>query len=77
MPVAGKQANAWGLFDMHGNAAEWVADFPVDFPGRRIYRSGMWTAEPERCRSAATRSVDPDNGPHLRATGFRVLCEIR
>ena len=25
-PVAGRRANAWGLFDMQGNAAEWVMD---------------------------------------------------
>jgi len=64
-PVGSFPANAWGLFDMHGNVWEWCADWfgpypegelkdPQGFIGgeARVLRGGSWSFNPRFCRSA-------------------------
>ncbi len=35
-PVAQKQPNAWGLYDMYGDVAQWCGDSPLTYPGGAV-----------------------------------------
>jgi formylglycine-generating enzyme required for sulfatase activity/mono/diheme cytochrome c family protein len=70
--VGKKKPNPWGLYDMHGNVAEWVLDaYVADYskvgdlpyvPGVEEYphvaRGGSWDDDAELLRSAARRASD-------------------
>jgi formylglycine-generating enzyme required for sulfatase activity len=84
--VARYQPNAWGLYDMHGNAAEWTRSTYRPYPyreddgrneenpdSRKVIRGGSFYDRPPRCRSAFRLSYPAWQRVHN--VGFRVIAE--
>ena len=89
-PAGALRANAYGLYDMIGNVAEWVEDCYTDsYLGRprdgrpwvwaggctrRVLRGGSWATPAERARSAYRDSAE--TGTRADYIGFRVALDL-
>jgi formylglycine-generating enzyme required for sulfatase activity len=86
-PVRNKRANAWGIYDMHGNAWEWVWDWAGPYPTgpvtdpigpstgtQRQSRGGSYFSAALYCRSAERDPGAPESV--YNDTGLRLARSI-
>ncbi len=85
LKVGSFEPNAFGLFDVHGNVAEWTADrfrsrhpggrlvdpLPISGSGRIAVRGGSWEDSAVRARSASRIGIQPEI--ESNAIGFRLV----
>jgi formylglycine-generating enzyme required for sulfatase activity len=82
--VAKYQPNPWGLFDMHGNVAEWTLSSCRPYPyadndgrnapddaGKKVVRGGSWFDRPYR--ATASYRLAYDQWQPVYNVGFRVV----
>jgi formylglycine-generating enzyme required for sulfatase activity len=86
--IGSYQPNAWGLRDMHGNAAEWTRTAYRPYPykpddgrddpaseGLKVVRGGSWRDRPQRCRAAFRLAYRP--WQKVYNVTFRVVGEAK
>ena len=87
-PVGLKQPNAWGLFDMLGNVAEWCEDRYDFYPAYRVtaptgpesgkdrvLRGGSWDSDLPGCRSSSRAISLSGYAQNDYRYGFRIVRE--
>ena len=87
--VAQYKPNVWGLYDMHGNAAEWTLSKYSPYPyvagdgrdaadtasgERRVARGGSWADCPKEASASSRFGYEP--WQPVYNVGFRVICPV-
>jgi formylglycine-generating enzyme required for sulfatase activity len=83
-PINSYRANSWGLFDMHGNVADWCWDWYGEYGASaqanpagpatgtlKVNRGGGWNDFPKHIRSAYRAAMPPGNDSFN--LGFRLV----
>jgi len=87
-PVGGFKPNAWGLYDMHGNVAEWTRSVYKPYPykdddgrnalksaSRRTVRGGSWYDRPPQATSSFRLRYEAHQ--KVYNVGFRVVIDAK
>ncbi|OMP81027.1 SUMF1/EgtB/PvdO family nonheme iron enzyme [[Flexibacter] sp. ATCC 35208] len=69
--VGHRKANAWGIYDMSGNVAEWCEDWADSAQTKKVVKGGGYDSEVGELAVNSKRAERPDE--RLSDVGFRVV----